>query len=228
MKHCSTCNQTYDDTQSFCLMDGTPLTTDSEEKTVVMQSPTRKKSKIPLVLGLLCLLVLAGSGLMAWLLFNNYSRQTKNVRDNQKTEVNVKSSSALPSTPMPASTVNSLVEESSPKEDELKETSDNEDSENVTPIAWDTTPGGFKGEAGQTYTFRCPEEGTAQAIFGSDVYADYSSICTAAVHVGLINLIRGGVVTLEFRPGRSIYGSTTRYGIKSNTAGTHTRSFVVR
>jgi hypothetical protein len=214
------------------------MTTDSEEKTVVIQSPTRKKSKIPLVLGLLCLLVLAGSGLTAWLLFNNYSRQTKNVRDNRKADVNVKSSSGLPTIPKPASTANSLVVESSPKEDDSKKTSDDEnsangdsangDSEDVTPIAWDTTPSAFKGEEGQIYTFRCPEMGSAQTIYGSDIYTDYSSICTAAVHAGLISLARGGVVTIEFRPGRSIYGSTTRHGIKSNTAGEYRRSFGVR
>jgi len=214
-----------------------PFTTDSEVETVVRQSPTGKKSKIPLVLGLVCLLVLTGGGLMAWLLFSSYNRQSKNVPDNQKTEVNVKFST-LSSTPKSSATTKALVKESSPKDDALKQHTDNDasenstsesaDSENITPIAWDTTPAGFKGEVGQTYTFRCPPEGTAQIIFGSDVYTDFSSICTAAVHAGVINLASGGIVTIEFRPGRSIYGVTTRNGIKSNTNGTHTRSFMVR
>ena len=248
MKQCPTCNQTYsDDTQSFCLMDGSRLLNESEEKTIVMSSPlstgneaetfakqlpVRKKSKIPLILGLVCLLLLGGCGLITWLLFSSYSRQSKNVPDNQKTEVNVKSSTLSP-IPKSSSTTKSLVKESSPKDDALKQspdkdTSESEDSENITPIGWDTTPGGFEGESGQTYTFRCPEQGTEQAIFGSDIYTDFSSICTAAVHAGVINLGSGGIVTLEFRPGRSIYGSTTRNGIKSNTNGTHARSFVVR
>ncbi len=243
MKQCPTCNQTYyDDTQSFCLMDGTrlineseektvvmqsPLTTDSEVKTVVRQSPQPKKSKIPLMLGLLCLLVLAGAGLMAWLFISFYP-QTENIRDNRKPSMNVKSSSALPSPPRPASTANSLVKESSPRQDDVKKTSDNEDSDEVTPIDWDTTIGGFKGEVGQTYSFRCPEGGTKGSVYGSDIYAGVSSICTAAVHAGLITLEQGGVVTIEFRPGRPIYGSTTRNGIKSNTVGEWKQSFVFR
>ncbi|MEA2174566.1 MAG: hypothetical protein QOD00_2158 [Blastocatellia bacterium] len=98
----------------------------------------------------------------------------------------------------------------------------------ITPISWDTSAGGFAGEEGRTYRFRCPAEGTAQPIYGNDVYTDDSSICTAAVHVGLINLERGGIVTIEIRPGRSTYGSTTRHGIKSISFGQYGRSFVVR
>lgn len=98
----------------------------------------------------------------------------------------------------------------------------------ITPIAWDTSAATFKGEKGQTYTFRCPAEGTAQTIYGSDIYTDDSSICTAAVHVGLITLERGGTVTIEIRHGRSTYGSTTRHGIKSNNWGEYGRSFLIR
>jgi hypothetical protein len=102
------------------------------------------------------------------------------------------------------------------------------DSSDITPIEWDTNAGGFKGEEGQTYKFRCPADGSAKSIYGSDVYTDDSSICTAGVHAGLISLERGGLVTIEFRPGRSTYGSTTRHGIKSDNYGEWARSFVIR
>lgn len=98
----------------------------------------------------------------------------------------------------------------------------------ITPIGWDTSAGGFTGATGRTHTFRCPAEGTAQPIYGSDIYTDDSSICTAAVHAGLISLKRGGVVSIEIRPGRATYGSTTRHGIKSINFGQYGRSFVVR
>lgn len=107
-------------------------------------------------------------------------------------------------------------------------TSDGGDSSDITPIEWDTSAGGFKGEEGQTYKFRCPAEGSAKSIYGNDVYTDDSSICTAAVHAGVISLERGGLVTIEFRPGRSTYGSTTRHGIKSDNYGEWARSFVIR
>jgi hypothetical protein len=105
---------------------------------------------------------------------------------------------------------------------------DNDETGDATPIGWDTPAGGFKGEAGQTYRFSCSAGGTAQPIYGSDIYTDDSSICTAAVHAGVITRAQGGVVTIEIRPGRSTYGSTLRHGIKSVNFGEYGRSFVVR
>jgi hypothetical protein len=34
----------------------------------------------------------------------------------------------------------------------------------ITPISWDTTAAGFKGEEGRTYRFRCPSDDIAQTI----------------------------------------------------------------
>ena len=234
MKRCSQCNQTYtDDGLNYCLSDGTPLTIESEEKTIVMQkSPARKKSRFLLWLGLIGFIILVGGGVIAGLLIFNYSRQGESLRGERQNGVSLPPSPTLTPTltvtPTPTSAMSSPVEESSPKNEGLKPTPNNEDTEDITPIAWDTTPSGFKGEDGQTYTFRCPEEGTENLIWGSDVYTQDSSICTAAVHVGRISLARGGIVTIEFRPGRSTYGSTVRNGIKSRTYGEYPRSFVVR
>lgn len=233
MKQCPACNRTYDDSLSFCLSDGTPLTIESEEKTILMQkSPTRKKSKFLLWLGLIGFIILVGSGVIAALLIFNYSRQSESLRGERQNGVNLSPSPTLPPTPRvtptPTSASSSPVEESSPKIEGLKPTPNNEDTEDITPIAWDTTAAGFKVEDGQTDKFRCPKEGTAQLIYGSDVYTLYSSICTAAVHAGLFSLADGGIVTIEYGPGRSTYGSTVRHGIKSNTSGEYPRSFVVR
>jgi hypothetical protein len=243
MKQCPTCNQTYDDTLSFCLMDGTPLTTEGEEKTVVMQRPAaRRKSKFLLWLGLFGLIILAGSGVVIGLVFYNFSKQSDNAQGKRQPRVNLPSSPASPpaakvtktpaaakSPPSAESSAEIDESESSAKIDESESTpSDKEDTEDITPIAWDTTAAGFKGEAGQTYTFRCPEEGTEQGVYGSDIYTQDSSICTAAVHAGIITLAQGGVVTIEYRPGRATYGSTVRNGIKSRTWGEYPRSFVVR
>ena len=48
----------------------------------------------------------------------------------------------------------------------------------ITPIDWDTSAAGFQGQTGKTYAFRCPAEGSAKPIYGSDIYTDDSSICT--------------------------------------------------
>jgi hypothetical protein len=126
--------------------------------------------------------------------------------------------------------LSSAVRDNSNKESRIGNRADSDDSsdKDITPIDWDTSAAGFQGEEGKTYAFRCPADGSAKTIYGSDIYTDDSSICTAAVHVGLISLHRGGVVTIEIRPGRPAYGSTTRHGIKSINFGEYGRSFVIR
>ncbi len=146
--------------------------------------------------------------------------------------MNISSSPTLRSTPKvtptPAIVTSSPVEESSPQVEKSKSNPNSEDSEEITPIAWDTVANGFKNDAGQIYKFRCPEHGVEQMIWGSDIYTLDSSICTAAVHAGLFTLASGGVVTVEFRPGRLTYGSTVRNGITSRTYGEYLHIFVVR
>ncbi|MGI8466995.1 MAG: LCCL domain-containing protein [Pyrinomonadaceae bacterium] len=229
MKQCPKCNRTYDDSQAFCLMDGTPLANESEEETVVRQAPARKKGRFLLWLGLTGLVILLGGGVIAGFLIYKFSRQDVSVQGKRPNDLNIPLSPTLPSTPKvpptPALPTSSPVEESSPPVE--KPTPGNEDSEDITPITWETPANGFKNDGGQIYKFRCPEKGKENIIWGSDVYTLDSSICTAAVHAGLFSLADGGVVTVEFRPGRLTYGSTVRNGIKSNTYGEYPRSFVV-
>lgn len=235
MKKCPQCQRTYDDSQSFCLMDGAPLIIESEEETVLrQQQPAPKKSRLLLWLGLLILLILAGSVLVAGLLIYKYSGLGTNEQAKRQGNVNSSTSPTLSSTPKvtptpvptSASANSSPVETSSPTRE--KPPANNDDSEEITPIGWDTTATGFKSDVGLIYKFQCPPKGTENIIWGSDIYTQDSSICTAAVHAGLFSLADGGIVTLEFRPGRLTYGSTDRNGIKSSTFGEYNRSFVVR
>ena len=73
----------------------------------------------------------------------------------------------------------------------------------------------------------CPAGGTAHSVWGTDVYTDDSSVCTAAVHAGVITLEEGGTVTIEIRPGESSYEASERNGITSGSWGSWTGSFVV-
>lgn len=70
----------------------------------------------------------------------------------------------------------------------------------------------------------CPSGGAAHDIWGTDLYASDSSICTAAVHAGLIDF-GGGEVTIEIRPGADSYTSTTRHGVASGSYGAWDASF---
>ena len=59
-------------------------------------------------------------------------------------------------------------------------------------------PIGNAAEPMKRYEYTCPKYGAKYGIWGTDVYTDDSSICTAAVHVGLIK--RETAHALEGRP----------------------------
>ena len=73
-------------------------------------------------------------------------------------------------------------------------------------IDWRTSPLDLdlRGMNGERYTFQCPPGKPEPAqLFGSGIYTDASSICTAAVHAGAIHAKTGGIVTIEIRPGQN-------------------------
>lgn len=81
-------------------------------------------------------------------------------------------------------------------------------------IAW-----GTKGDlsAGKRYEFICPKDGTPGDVVGSELYdADESSICTAAVHAGVIGLKDGGRVTIDVQDKKGlVLRGSERNGIRS-------------
>lgn len=229
MKRCEKCNKTYaDNNLNYCLDDGTTLVFEGEEQTVIAQKPPlpQKKGKSLLLFGIIGLLIFGGIGIVgAYLLYNKFASD----KNTDKVDIKIPTSSNSPktsTTPKATATPKATPTtdaNSTPKTEESSET-----SEEITPIAWTTNTMQFAGEVGQTYKFECPPNGIAGGLWGSDIYTGDSSICTAAVHFGLFSLEQGGIVTVEYRPGRKTYGSTERNGITSNTFGEYERSFVVR
>src|ERR1700682_6023383 len=96
------------------------------------------------------------------------------------------------------------------------------------PTSWATTASSLTGAVGTTFTLTCTPGGTMHAVWGSDIYTADSSICTAAVHAGLITYERGGTVTIEIRPGRPLYGNSERNGVTTSPFGAYSRSFVFK
>jgi len=96
------------------------------------------------------------------------------------------------------------------------------------PTPWEANADSLKGKEGETMTLACSPNGTPHNVWGSDIYTADSSVCTAAVHSGLITLQQGGTVTIELRPGRSIYGASERNGVTSQTYGSWPHSFVFK
>lgn len=66
---------------------------------------------------------------------------------------------------------------------------------------------------GEQFEYACPVGGTLRFVWGTDVYTDDSSVCTAGVHVGVITLEEGGTVTIEIRPGQDSYVASERNGV---------------
>ena len=97
-----------------------------------------------------------------------------------------------------------------------------------TPTTWQANATSLKGAVGQAFTLACSPGGTAHSVWGSDIYTADSSICTAGVHSGLINLQQGGTVTIELRPGRPIYGASERNDVTTSPYGFYASSFVFK
>jgi hypothetical protein len=82
-----------------------------------------------------------------------------------------------------------------------------------------------KASSGSLYSYNCPAGGTAASVWGTDAYTTDSSICTAAVHAGLISLAAGGIVTIQVVPGFSAYSGSLRNGITTNNWTAYDASF---
>lgn len=93
------------------------------------------------------------------------------------------------------------------------------------PASWETIASGFGAETGETVEHECSTDGSAGRIWGTEIYTDDSSICTAAVHMGLIDLDDGGRVRFEVLDGRDSYEGSEANGIESSSYGSWTRSF---
>jgi hypothetical protein len=97
-----------------------------------------------------------------------------------------------------------------------------------TGTSWEAQATSLNGKDGETFALVCSPGGTAHSVWGSDIYTADSSICTAAVHSGLITYDQGGTVTIELRPGRTIYGCSERNGVTTSPYGSYQRSFVFK
>jgi len=91
--------------------------------------------------------------------------------------------------------------------------------------AWGTNATAHRGQLGRPFTVSCPPQGTIGNVWGTDVYTDDSSVCSAAVHAGRITLAQGGEVTAYAHPGRARYAGTARNGVTSRDFATYPGSF---
>jgi len=84
-------------------------------------------------------------------------------------------------------------------------------------IDWRTSPLDLdlRGSNGERFSFQCPPGKVASGtVLGTGLYTDGSSICAAAVHAGAIGL-KGGLVTIEVRPGSAHYAGSLEHFVQS-------------
>jgi hypothetical protein len=119
------------------------------------------------------------------------------------------------------------METSSPMDSTVVDTAEAAVDSGVLPATWTTDTKPYSCTIGARYTYDCPAGGTASTVWGSGPYTDDSSLCTAAVHAGVITLASGGLVTIEVRAGESSYASSTANGITTTSYGSWTCSFAI-
>lgn len=98
----------------------------------------------------------------------------------------------------------------------------------ATKVAWSDHMTGQRGRNDEVFVLDCPAGGPLGSAWGTDVYTDDSSVCTAAVHAGSITVAHGGRVFVAVRPGRASYPSSTRNGVRTGTWGSWVGSFSFR
>lgn len=234
MRVCPSCDNTYhDDDLNYCLMCGTALVdgavqptvaiSGGTEATVVMNARATMVDQkrhgpwfwIGVTIG--CIVSVTGATFGAFFLYFMFiSDPNEPPKSNRNAKITTPNKQKSKPTPPPITTP-------SPNEEVLE---DPLKADDVISITWETTALDLKRANDETRTFMCPVFGSEFAIFGSDTYAANSSVCTAAVHAGLIDFEEGGEVTIKFRPGLHHYVTTTRNGVTSNMFGSEDLSFI--
>lgn len=83
-------------------------------------------------------------------------------------------------------------------------------------------------KAGDVNTFACPPGGTAESVTGTGPYSGDSSVCTAAVHAGLLTFDRGGDLTIVHQGPQPVFGSIPRNGVTPRMYSVYPASFLFR
>ena len=91
---------------------------------------------------------------------------------------------------------------------------------------WTTTAQNCSIHVGDKLMVSCPAGGTIRYAWGTDTYTADSSVCTAAVHAGLIGLESGGDVYIEIVAGQEQYDGSERNGVTTQKRGDWLTSFV--
>ncbi|MDP9073444.1 MAG: LCCL domain-containing protein [Actinomycetota bacterium] len=99
-------------------------------------------------------------------------------------------------------------------------------SMNVGGYGWAATAKDHRGKNGEKFPYACPAGGSSGDVYGSGPYTDDSSVCTAAMHAGVV-AFTGGDVVIEIRAGQQSYTASSAHGVTTLPFGAFDGSFVV-
>jgi hypothetical protein len=97
----------------------------------------------------------------------------------------------------------------------------------LSGIDWGAGAARMRGQNGARFDFACPALGQIGRVWGTGIYTDDSSVCTAALHDGKLDHTVGGIVTIEIRPGQRAYAGSTQHGVTSKDYGAWYGSYIV-
>ena len=92
-------------------------------------------------------------------------------------------------------------------------------------VTWDLNASEYRGQDGTLVAFDCEAGGEIGSVWGTEVYTDDSSVCSAAVHAGLIDVEDGGRVIIRIAPGEESYEGSEANGVTSSEYGPWGGSF---
>ncbi|MFT6100111.1 MAG: YD repeat-containing protein, partial [Arenicella sp.] len=84
------------------------------------------------------------------------------------------------------------------------------------------------GDIGSQFYYRCPPGLSQATVYGTGIYTYDSSLCSAAVHQGLITFALGGEVVVEMLGGQPSYSGTTANGVTSYSYTSYGGSFTLQ
>jgi len=97
----------------------------------------------------------------------------------------------------------------------------------ATAITWDMASRDITDDIGTFMPVECEAGGSLGTIWGTNIYTDDSSVCTAAVHMGLITIEEGGRFYLSAVGGLTEYEGSSLNGVDSTAYGEWSGSFVL-
>jgi hypothetical protein len=92
---------------------------------------------------------------------------------------------------------------------------------------WQKTAAEFELQIGDSGTHECPPDGVAHQLWGTGPFTDDSSICTAAVFAGVIDLAGGGTVTFTIVDPLPSYDGGESNGVVANEYGEWPGAFTI-